>query len=434
MATANKIELARVDELKPYENNARQHSEKQIEQIAASIRAFGFITPVLIDEANNVIAGHGRIMAAKRIGLERVPAVRVEGMTETERRAYIIADNRLTELGGWSWDIVADELEAINLGGFDVSLTGFDVTPKSGEEWFEDHETGEATEEDTEEYQAFLDKFEPKRTTDDCYTPPKVYDAVADWVASEYGLDHATFVRPFYPGGDYQRDAESYKGGEVVVDNPPFSILAEIVKFYVSKGIRFFLFAPALTMFSGTPPEVCNIAAGARVTFENGAVVRVGFKTNMEPGTAVRTAPTLTAAIDKADTESRDPKTVLKYEYPASIIVSAVVCNWGEAGIEFRVPHKEARAIRVLDAQKAAGISGIYGAGFILSDKQAAHAAQAARAARLLAERKNERAKELARAHGIPEDQITEEGAVVWQLSPREREIVDELNRAGAET
>ena len=94
-----------------------------------------------------------------------------------------------------------------------------------------------------------MEKFEDKHTTDDCYTPEKVYDAVAEWVAKEYGLKKKDFVRPFYPGGDYQK--ENYKQNSVVVDNPPFSILSQIVKWYADNGVRFFLFAPALTCFNG---------------------------------------------------------------------------------------------------------------------------------------------------------------------------------------
>lgn len=81
-----------------------------------------------------------------------------------------------------------------------------------------------------EDYQAFVEKFKPKKTTDDCYTPDNVYDAVADWVAAEYGLDRAAFVRPFWPGGDFERFA--YPADCVVVDNPPFSILSRIIRFY----------------------------------------------------------------------------------------------------------------------------------------------------------------------------------------------------------
>ena len=90
-----------------------------------------------------------------------------------------------------------------------------------------------------EDYDGFVEKFKPKKTTDDCYTPPIVYNAVAEWVANEYDLDKSTFVRPFKPGGDYER--EDYNG-KIVVDNPPFSILAAIVDFYLFYGIKFFSF------------------------------------------------------------------------------------------------------------------------------------------------------------------------------------------------
>ena len=99
-----------------------------------------------------------------------------------------------------------------------------------------------------DEYRAFKEKFRAKKTTDDCYTPGPVYEAVADWVAKEYAADKSRFVRPFFPGGDYEHF--SYPEGCAVVDNPPFSILSRILTFYHGHGIPFFLFAPALTLFS----------------------------------------------------------------------------------------------------------------------------------------------------------------------------------------
>ena len=97
-------------------------------------------------------------------------------------------------------------------------------------------------------YEEFVEKFKPKKTTDDCYTPPAVYEAVKDWTVKEYGLKGKEIVRPFYPGGDYE--SYDYPAGCVVIDNPPFSILTKIVNYYIDKGIKFFLFAPQLTLFS----------------------------------------------------------------------------------------------------------------------------------------------------------------------------------------
>lgn len=99
----------------------------------------------------------------------------------------------------------------------------------------------------SEEYQAFVSKFKLKKTTDDCYTPDNIYQAVKSWACAEYSIDPETIVRPFWPGGDYERF--EYPTGCTVLDNPPFSIISSICANYVKNGIRFFLFAPYLTNF-----------------------------------------------------------------------------------------------------------------------------------------------------------------------------------------
>lgn len=116
-------------ELKPYGRNARTHSPKQIAQIAASIKAFGFNNPVLIDRQSTIIAGHGRVEAAKLLGLATVPAIRLEHLSEAEKRAYILADNRLAEKAGWDREILAIELQhLIELEvDFDIAVTGFEL-------------------------------------------------------------------------------------------------------------------------------------------------------------------------------------------------------------------------------------------------------------------------------------------------------------------
>jgi len=127
MAKIAKVQEVDVGLLKPYENNAKIHGDDQVEKICRSIQEFGFISPCLIDNEYNVIAGHGRIMAAKKIGMKKVPCLFVEGLSDEQRRAYILADNRLTELGEWDMDLVHFELDELQLGGFDVSITGFEV-------------------------------------------------------------------------------------------------------------------------------------------------------------------------------------------------------------------------------------------------------------------------------------------------------------------
>lgn len=127
MAKIDRVQEVSVDLLKPYENNAKVHSEEQVQKIADSIKEFGFISPCLIDKENRIIAGHGRVMAAKIHGLKKVPCVYVEGLTDAQRRAYILADNRLTELGEWNHELVSDELVRLKEEGFDIDLTGFDI-------------------------------------------------------------------------------------------------------------------------------------------------------------------------------------------------------------------------------------------------------------------------------------------------------------------
>ena len=114
-----------VSELQPYERNARTHSVKQIEQLADAIARFGFTNPVLIDERGGVIAGHGRLLAAQRLRMSDVPTITVAGLSDAERRALVLADNRIALSSGWDEDMLRDELGALRLADFDLALTGF---------------------------------------------------------------------------------------------------------------------------------------------------------------------------------------------------------------------------------------------------------------------------------------------------------------------
>ena len=129
MSKPLEIEHLPVADLRPYSRNARTHSPKQIVQIAASIREFGFTSPVLIDSSKTIIAGHGRVEAAKQLGLDTVPAIRLDHLSEDQKRAYILADNRLAEKAGWDREILAIELQHLVLveTGFDISITGFEM-------------------------------------------------------------------------------------------------------------------------------------------------------------------------------------------------------------------------------------------------------------------------------------------------------------------
>lgn len=214
-----------------------------------------------------------------------------------------------------------------------------------------------------DEYLAFLQKFEAKKTTDDCYTPAAVYQAVLDWAVSEYNLQGRRVVRPFYPGSDYQ--AFDYQPGDVVIDNPPFSIMTKIVRFYEAKGVDFLLFAPSLTLF-GVRAKT-SIVTYADVIYENSAKVSTSFVTSLDNAACVRTAPALKRAIRDANVSKA--KTLPKYAYPDELI-SAALLNKITA-VPFAVPHGCASFTRVLDSQREAKKQ-VFGGGFLIDSQSAA--------------------------------------------------------------
>jgi len=136
------IKEVAVDKLIPYANNSRTHSEAQIAQIAASIKEFGFKNPILIDAKNGIIAGHGRLLAARKLGLKQVPTLDGSDLTEPQKKAYVIADNKLAMNAGWDGELLALEMEELLKGNFNLELLGFteneldellDTTPQEAE-------------------------------------------------------------------------------------------------------------------------------------------------------------------------------------------------------------------------------------------------------------------------------------------------------------
>jgi len=250
-----------------------------------------------------------------------------------------------------------------------------------------------------DEYQKFIDKFKPKKTTDDCYTPANVYDAVLAWVTKEYNLQGRKIIRPFYPGGDYEN--YDYPVDCVVVDNPPFSIFQKIKDFYNENNIDYFLFGPTLTLFGGANREKEKfIITNAAITYENGAVVNTSFATNMGEY-QVMTAPELKSAIELANKENNKAKKLPKYDYPYNVITSARLGKI--TTVDFKV--KRGVFIRCLDSQKEKK-KAIFGGGLLISDKKAAEL----KAAEL-------KAAELKAAVETN----------VWELSDRERKIISKL-------
>ena len=402
----------RIDELVPYANNAKIHGPEQIEQLRRSLRQFGFVSPVLIDEEHNLIAGHGRVEAAQAEGMTEVPYVTVSELSEAQRRAYIIADNRLSETGEWDAARLKFEMEELSSLSFDTALTGFtmdeiETIHVSAHERTKpaadgNHFWGDVESESSEDYEKFVDKFKPKLTTDDCYTPQNIYEAIRDWAVKHYGLQGAPVVRPFYPGGDYEH--EPYPDGCVVIDNPPFSILSQICRFYTERGIQFFLFAPALTLF-GIAAGTCNyLPMSCRITYENGADVRTSFVTNLGDW-KIETVPELWRRVDELNTQNtcKGAAELPGYTYPDCVMTPiriAPTAKWQA----LRVRAEDASFIRALDAQRDHGKT-IYGAAFLLSEKAAAEKAAAEKAA---AEKREQ---------------------FVWALSDREKEIVAALGK-----
>ena len=120
-----KITQKKVTDLIPYVNNSRTHSDEQVAQIAASIKEFGWTNPILVDGTNGIIAGHGRLMAARKLGHKEVPTIELSDLTETQKKAYIIADNKLALNASWDEEMLRLELAELDVSGFNLELTGF---------------------------------------------------------------------------------------------------------------------------------------------------------------------------------------------------------------------------------------------------------------------------------------------------------------------
>jgi len=122
------IEMVAIEELLPYVNNSRTHSQEQVEQIAISMREFGWTAPIIMDDEGMVLAGHGRLMAAKKLKLTEVPVIRVSHLSEAKKKAYVIADNKIAENSGWDKELLFAELSFLQEEEFDLSILGFDGT------------------------------------------------------------------------------------------------------------------------------------------------------------------------------------------------------------------------------------------------------------------------------------------------------------------
>ena len=244
-----------------------------------------------------------------------------------------------------------------------------------------------------EDYDGFVEKFKPKKTTDDCYTPPEVYDCVLKYVAGKFDISGYEIIRPFYPGGDYENI--SYSPRCIVVDNPPFSIISKIARFYIERGIKFFLFAPHLTLFSSNQ-DCTAIVCGADITYENGAKVKTSFLSNMFGDIRIMGDPVLYNDLDSINASQK--VNLPKYQYPLNVLTVSMVTKYVENGMSIQFDKKEVYYCRGLDVQKKYKKS-LFGNGFLLSEKAATEKAA-----------------------------TEKDDTIIWELSDREWDIIKSLS------
>ena len=221
------------------------------------------------------------------------------------------------------------------------------------------------------DYDSFVAKFnDVAKTTDDCYTPKDIFDEVVKYVGTIVNLSDKLILRPFFPGGDYE-NAE-YPDNGVVIDNPPFSLFTNIVRFYSARQIPFFLFGPGMTIASCC--KYCTaVIINTTVRWDNGAQVRLNFASNLFGDLYMTTAPELNKAI-KACPSQNQTRGLPTYAYPEELLSVSDMQTICGGGVKFSISRHEAVIVKKLDNKPMD--SGLFGDHFLLSaDKAAAKAA-----------------------------------------------------------
>lgn len=208
-----------------------------------------------------------------------------------------------------------------------------------------------------EEYFEWLRKFERKHTTDECYTPPAVYETIKNYVVKFFGLEGKTIERPFYPDGDYKKAAESYDENTVVIDNPPFSLTAEIVRTYQALSVRFFLFTQMKTALHHIDKGVSVWFMPSNVVYTEGERVDTAFITNVEPVQCIRTVPELDFCVN--------PRRA-KNTYPPNLYIASHFKRMSLTGAALMIPIDPRMQRRVYIDSKRGKVQ-IYGSGIELS-------------------------------------------------------------------
>lgn len=350
--------------------NPRSWTQTDIDRMVKSIDEdpdFAEVRPVLATPGEGkelIVFAHNLLTKAAMVRGDRdLPVAVFEPETEEDQetiRRLSLKDNG--SFGSWDTDILANDWDAepwqLEAWGVPDWITG-----GAGKEGPQGMSTDGALSSNGKEmgegYGEFVDKFKPKLTTDDCYTPPEVYDIVRAFVDAKVApLKGRQIVRPFVPGGDFENF--NYPAGCVVLDNPPFSIYAKIVRFYLEKGIDFFLFAPALTpLVQGA--DVTYVLPNCAVEYENGAVVSTSFVTNMvQGGIRFWMETSLRAKIETA--QNRESPDLGNYAFPPCVWTAARLQKIAKGDEDFFIKAEDCEYIRNLDQMKADG-KGLYGGG-----------------------------------------------------------------------
>ena len=260
--------------------------------------------------------------------------------------------------------------------------------------------------EENKEYEAFVEKFKPKKTTDDCYTPPEVYEVVLQYVREKCNIEGLKVLRPFYPGGDYE--SVQYDENCVVIDNPPFSIISQIIRFYNAKGVKYFLFAPHLTLFASNQ-DYTAIVASANIVYENGAKVKTSFVTNIMGDVKILGDAELRNRIESvvANTNKANLPT---YQYPDNVITVSRIASLVEKGENIVIMKKDVAFCRQLENQKPQK-KALFGSGFLASYSVA----------------KELVAKELVAKKLVAKELAKKKEVIYWKLSDAERSIIKQL-------
>ena len=368
LAMSNKNNTTNIDALHYDAHNFNAHTEQGRALLKKSVTDNGFGRSIVVDRDNNIIAGNGIVEAAKSLNKKNI---RIIDTTGDELVVVRRTDLDIDSEAGRRLALSDNATSAVNLAW------DYDELEKARETWnVKPEDWGVKIE--SEEYRKFVEKFnkEAEKTTDDCYTPQDVYECVRDYFIEEGVIPKgAKLVRPFYPGGDYER--EEYPEGCVVYDNPPFSIISKIVKYYQDKGIKFLLYCPALTSLN-LAQHATLIAFDFHVIYDNGAGVETFLITNLyDENIAIKSlSGELSRRVKNLPSQQEDKKELQQYSTPKEVVDIKAVKYISRQGVEMVWYRNKIKVSKNLQGYKDIGKEA-FGTIYLQSKAQAQAQAQA---------------------------------------------------------